>query len=108
MKSCYVHNVLALLIFLKILDKIWSREFEIGPCYLQFLDPCTNDSIKFFLFTSDSTDDKPILLDSFLPMLATGPNKTMETNFKMIIHGYGGHLDANGSKYIRNGKQKCS
>lgn len=41
-------------------------------------------------------------------MLPLDYNETAEVNFKLIIHGYGGHLDFNGSKQIRNGKDFVS
>lgn len=83
--------------------EICAREIELGPCYLQFLEPCANNSIQFFLFSSDKPKAEPILLDNISPSLDLDFNKTSIKNFKMIIHGYGGHLDFSGSKQIRNG-----
>lgn len=88
---------------LLFLVEIFAREIELGPCYLQFLEPCANNSIQFFLFSSDNPRNKPILLDNISPLLDLDYNETVTKNFKMIIHGYGGHLDFNGSKQIRNG-----
>lgn len=107
MKSVVVENKLFLVLLLvafKFINEILSREFELGPCYLQFLEPCANNSIQFFLFTSDRPRDEPVLLDNIAPILPFEFNETVTKNFKMIIHGYGGHLDFNGSKQIRNGK----
>lgn len=95
---------LVFLIFLILLSKNVAREFELGPCYLQFLEPCANNSIQFFLFSSDKSDDEPFLLDNLEPFLPTDYNETITKSYKVIIHGYGGHLDFNGSKQIRNGK----
>lgn len=92
------------LLMLKLISEILTREFELGPCFLQFLEPCANNSIQFFLFTSHRPRDVPVLLDNASPELPLEYNETVKTTFKMIIHGYGGHLDFNGSKNIRNGK----
>lgn len=83
--------------------EILSSEFELGPCYLQYLEPCANNSIQFFLFSSDNPNDSPKLLDNITPSLNINSNETALKKFKMIIHGYGGHLDFSGSKQIRNG-----
>lgn len=107
MKSAILENKLLLVLTLvlpKLITEIFSREFELGPCFLQFLEPCANNSIQFFLFTSDRPRNPPVLLDNISPTLRLNSNDTERKNFKMIIHGYGGHLDFNGSKQIRNGK----
>ena len=93
-----------LLMTFKLIGEILCRELELGPCYLQFLEPCANNSIQFFLFSSDKPYDPPIRLDNILPELQLGANETTTKSFKMIIHGYGGHLDFNGSKQIRKGE----
>ena len=73
-------------------------------CFLQYLEPCANNSIQFFLFSSDTPSDAPVLLDNIEPMLPKNfSNSTDQKIYKMIIHGYGGSLDFNGSKLIRNG-----
>jgi hypothetical protein len=104
MKSDLVEKKMFLVVLLLIFKEILSREFELGPCYLQVLEPCSNSSIQFFLFSND-TPKEPILLDNNAPILPTDYNETVSKHFKMIIHGYGGHLDFNGSKQIRNGKK---
>lgn len=110
MKSGLVENkffgVLLLVIF-KLVSEIVTSEFEVGPCFLQFLEPCANNSIQFFMFTSNKPRAAPVLLDNIAPLLL-GYNDTVDTNYKMIIHGYGGHLDFNGSRQIRNGKSSSS
>lgn len=105
MKS--VENKLVVVLIMttfKLISEIITREIELGPCYLQYLEPCANNSIQFFLFTSDRPNANPILLDNISPELPLDFNETITKNFKMIIHGYGGHLDFNGSKQIRKGR----
>lgn len=100
--------LVVLLVIFKFIDEMFTREFELGPCYLQFLEPCANNSIQFFLFTSDKAQDEPVLLDNISPSLQLDYNETISKTFKMIIHGYGGHLDFNGSREVRNGKSFIS
>lgn len=90
------------LVLLKFISQIISRELELGPCFLQYFERCDNNSIQFFLFSSDRPVNPPVQLDNTAPKLH--PRDFVNKNFKMIIHGYGGHLDFNGSKLIRNGK----
>jgi hypothetical protein len=85
-----------------VVKEIICREFELGPCYLQFSDNCSNNSIQFFLFSSELPDEAPMLLDKINPKLNS---EDLTKNFKLIIHGYGGNLDFNGSKQVRNGKK---
>lgn len=96
-------NKISLLLLATFVADMFSREIELGPCYLQFLEPCANNSIQFFLFSSANPLDTPVLLDNNLPNLNIDFNETSSKSFKMIIHGYGGHLDFSGSKQIRNG-----
>lgn len=93
-----------LLVVIKCVSEILTREFELGPCYLQYLEPCANNSIQFYLFSSKNPRDRPVLLDNLSPVLSLDYNETIAKSYKMIIHGYGGHLDFNGSKQIRKGK----
>lgn len=81
------------------------RELELGPCFLSILEPCANNSIQFFLFNGENPEDPPSLLDNINPILPSDYNQTVEKQFKVIIHGYGGHIDVNGSKQIRKGKK---
>lgn len=95
--------VVILVIIFKVFF-LYGSEIELGPCFLQYLEPCANNSIQFFLFSSDRPDDAPVLLDNIEPMLPKNfNNSTDQKIYKMIIHGYGGSLDFNGSKLIRNG-----
>lgn len=99
-------NKMCLVLLAAFSVEIFSREIELGPCYLQFLEPCANNSIQFFLFSSDTPTQEPVLLDNISPNLNLDSNETTSKKFKMIIHGYGGHLDFSGSKQIRNGIPK--
>ena len=95
--------VVIVVIIFKVLF-LCGSEIELGPCFLQYLEPCANNSIQFFLFSSDRPGDAPVLLDNIEPMLPKHfNNATDQKIYKMIIHGYGGSLDFNGSKLIRNG-----
>lgn len=80
------------------------RQIEVGPCYLSFYEPCANNSIQFLLFNGETPNDKPIILDNLSPILPIADNKTESKQFKIIIHGYGGHVDVHGFKKIRDGK----
>lgn len=87
------------------IDNMSGREFELGPCYLQFADTCSNNSIQFFLFSSElSGDAAPLRLDKRKPLLPLDHDGIVKSRVKLIIHGYGGHLDFNGSKHVRNGE----
>ncbi|KAG5683164.1 hypothetical protein PVAND_012461 [Polypedilum vanderplanki] len=71
------------------------KEIEFGPCYLSILEPCSNNSIQFYLY--DGNSSKPILLDNHAPIL---PYDLGSIKFKIIIHGYAQN-DLNGFKLIR-------
>lgn len=64
--------------------------------------------IKFQNFSekcsSKNPDEAPVLLDNVAPTLPGDGNSTSSKTYKMIIHGYNGNLDFNGSKMIRNGE----
>lgn len=94
--------VVSVMLLATFVKEIICREFELGPCYLQFSDNCSNNSIQFFLFSSESPDEAPMLLDKIKPKLNS---EDLKKNFKLIIHGYGGNLDFNGSKQVRNGEK---
>jgi hypothetical protein len=86
-----------------IIGKIAPEQFEWGPCLLQYLEPCTDNTIQFYMFNSDRPKAAPVLLDNVAPKV---PDPTMLTdyNIKLIVHGYGGNLDYNATRLIRNGK----
>lgn len=96
-------NILLLIVLKAHLSLM--RELELGPCYLSILEPCANNSIQFYLFDGQNPNEAPTLLDNISPQLPPEFNETISRQFKMIIHGYGGHIDVNGSKQIRKGKE---
>lgn len=73
---------------------------ELGPCLLQYLEPCTNTTIQFYLFTSDRPKAAPILMDNENPVMPSNFNP--QYDLKLIAHGYAGNLDFNATKSIRN------
>lgn len=85
-----------------IVIHIDAIEFELGPCLLQYLEPCSDEVIQFYMFSSDRPNSAPLLLD---PKNLTIP-KWLKLNHmnKLIVHGYGGNLDFYATKAIRNGE----
>ncbi|XP_055589568.1 pancreatic lipase-related protein 2-like [Uranotaenia lowii] len=83
-----------------ILLGVEAKEFSIGPCNFQYLEPCTTDTIEFYLFTSDNPKEAPILLDNIDPQVPDHIN--LNYSNKLIVHGYGGNIDFNATKMIRN------
>lgn len=79
-----------------------GHKFEVGPCLLQYLEPCTSDTIQFYLFSSANPDDAPILLDNEFPVVSS-ELFDMRWNTKLIVHGYAGNLDFNATRAVRNG-----
>lgn len=73
-----------------------------GPCLLQYLEPCTNKTIQFYLFTSGASD-APVLMDSERPVMPTTVNPAHQ-HMKLLVHGYAGNLDFNATKSIRQGE----
>ncbi|XP_063697709.1 inactive pancreatic lipase-related protein 1-like [Culicoides brevitarsis] len=73
---------------------------EFGPCLLQYLEPCTNNTIQFYLFTSDRPRAAPVLMSNEDPVMPKTVNATHD--LKLIVHGYAGNLDFNATKSIRN------
>ncbi|XP_055638674.1 phospholipase A1-like [Toxorhynchites rutilus septentrionalis] len=80
--------------------RVNAREFNFGPCNFQYLEPCNPDTIQFYLFTSDSPGEAPILLNNIDPIVPAHINLTYGS--KMIVHGYGGNIDFNATRMIRN------
>lgn len=78
-------------------------KFEIGPCFLQYLEPCTEDVIQFYLFTSDRPDDGPTVLSVQRPLVPKWIDLSRGST-KLIVHGYGGNLDFYATKAIREGE----
>lgn len=78
-------------------------ELEIGSCLLQYMEPCSEKFIKFFLFSSDDPDSVAIQLNAKKPKVPEWINFDGQMKTKIIIHGYGGNLDFHGTIAIRNG-----
>lgn len=72
-----------------------------GPCLFQYLEPCTNKTIQFYLFTSNRPSDAPVLMDSERPVMPSNMNPAH--SMKLLVHGYAGNLDFNATKSIRQG-----
>lgn len=75
---------------------------EFGPCLLQYFEPCTNNTIQFYLFTSRRPSDGPVLMDNERPVMP--PHVDPRHSMKLLVHGYAGNLDFNATKSIRQGK----
>lgn len=97
-----------LLTLIVVFGVTFEREIELGPCYLSILEPCANNSIQFFLFYINTTDNsqQQVILDNIEPTLPFDQDEIASRNFKLVIHGYGGHVDVSGFKLIRDGKKK--
>ncbi|XP_052864484.1 uncharacterized protein LOC128271087 [Anopheles cruzii] len=88
-----------LLIWLAIAIGARAHDWKIGPCQVQFLEPCTSKTIAFYVFSSDHPNDGPILLDSIDPRVPE--HISLNLTNKLIVHGYGGSIDFNATKKIR-------
>lgn len=74
-----------------------------GPCLLQYLEPCTNKTIQFYLFTSRRPYDAPVLINNEQPVMPASVLESTE-KWKLLVHGYAGNLDFNATKSIRQGR----
>lgn len=78
-------------------------EFELGGCILQYLEPCSEEVIQYYLFSSRRPNAAPLALDARAPDVPDWVDvRGGET--KVIVHGYGGHLDFFATKAIRDGE----
>lgn len=82
---------------------VTGLKFELGPCYLQYLEPCSVDVIQFYLFSSQRPHRAPIVLDARQPELPDWVDLAGGQT-KVIVHGYGGNLDFYATKAIRDGE----
>lgn len=90
-------------LFLVILiQSACSHKLKLGPCVLQYLEPCSKNTIQFYLFSSDRpiNEAPTLLLDSAKPNLPKWIDLRKE--LKIIVHGYAGNLDFNATRTIRN------
>lgn len=90
------------LIISSIAIQIGAVQFELGPCLLQYLEPCSDEVIQFYMFSSNRPTSAPLLLD---PKNLTMPKwLNLNNSNKLIVHGYAGNLDFYATKAIRNGE----
>lgn len=79
---------------------ILGHKIQWGPCLVHFLEPCSEDNIQFYMFSSDMpTNQLPVVLHADHPEPPSWLN--MSHPLKMIIHGYGGYVDYNATRMIR-------
>lgn len=77
-------------------------QFELGPCLLQYLEPCSDEVIQFYMFSSNTPHSAPLLFD--LKNLTIPKWFNLTNSNKLIVHGYAGNLDFYATKAIRNGE----
>lgn len=85
-----------------IIFQVQAVQFELGPCLLQYLEPCSDEVIQFYMFSSDRPESAPLLLDAKNLTLPKWLN--LNNSNKLVVHGYGGNLDFHATKAIRNGE----
>lgn len=97
------HFLIFIVIFIIQLHTTDSFSFELGPCLLQYFEPCSEEVIQYYLFTSDRPNSAPIVLNPKKPFIPDWVNLQDKSN-KFIVHGYGGNLDFYATKAIRDGE----
>lgn len=90
-------------IVLQLAGRIDAIKFSLGPCFLQYLEPCSEEVIQFYLFSSERPHRAPIVLNARQPELPDYVDLTRDTT-KVIVHGYGGNVDFYATKTIRDGE----
>ncbi|KAJ6646183.1 Lipase member H-A, partial [Pseudolycoriella hygida] len=65
-----------------------------------YLEPCSDEVIQFYIFSSDRPNSAPLLLDIKNLMIPKWLN--LNNSNKLIVHGYAGNLDFHATKAIRN------
>lgn len=90
-----------ILLFSFIVNTI-GPEVEIGPCLVQFLEPCSFDTIKFYIYTNNFTTYEPEPLSALEPHVADFID--LEKSTKLLVHGYAGNVDFNWTKQIQTGE----
>lgn len=89
------------LILIIVIHEACSHKLKLGPCVLQYFEPCSKNAIQFYLFSSDRPiNEAPTVLDAAYPEFPKWANLTKD--LKIIVHGYAGNLDFNATKTIRN------
>lgn len=79
-------------------------EFTLGPCFLQYLEPCSAQVIQYYLFSSDRPDAAPTVMSTDQPTVPDWVRLTADGyTTKLIVHGYGGNVDFFATKAIRDG-----
>lgn len=92
-------------VILLIVQQSLCIRYKLGPCRLHYMEPCSSEVIQFFMFSSyNENQQESMEMDIMDPRLPNWVNMTYPT--KLIIHGYGGHLDYNATKYIRDGENR--
>lgn len=101
----YSVNAIILAVVISLLYRTLAIKFEVGPCFLQFLEPCTEEVIQFYLFSSQRPKAAPTMLSLQQPQLPDWINLA-DGHTKLIVHGYGGNLDFYATKAIRDGEYR--
>lgn len=99
----YAATILMLATVMSLSSRSFAIKFEIGPCFLQFLEPCNEEVIQFYLFSSKRPKAAPTMLSLQQPEVPDWINLA-DGSTKLIVHGYGGNLDFYATKAIRDGE----
>ncbi len=101
-KSATIMLINHVQVILFIVTQVAAVQFELGPCLLQYLEPCSDEVIQFYMFSSTRPNSAPVLLD---PKNLTIPKwLNLNNSNKLIVHGYAGNLDFYATKTIRTGE----
>lgn len=98
-----LEHFLLLIVFMENYQTVHCLSFELGPCLLQYFEPCSEEVIQYYLFSSDRPNSAPIVLNPKIPIVPEWVNLQDNSN-KFIVHGYGGNLDFYATKAIRDGE----
>lgn len=98
-------NVLLIVVALclSLAAHVDGLQFQLGGCFLQYLEPCSEEVIQYYLFSSEQPRSAPIALSARTPELPEWVDLTRGQT-KVIVHGYGGNLDFYATKAIRDGE----
>lgn len=84
-----------------LLHAILGHEVEVGPCLVQFLEPCSTDTIQFYMYSSDYPERNSGGLSALNPRVPDWID--LAKPVKLIVHGYAGNVDFNWTKDIAHG-----